>query len=319
MFKPRIVLITLAIASLVSVMAAAQSLPFLTTGNLVVAVEGCGVEGGTCSNNPGGNATGANYPAIGRVTNPSTQQQTSQNVQPAAAAPSTIPPPPPKEILLGQTEDVVVANHGYPEKITMVGGRDIYFYRDLRVNFVNGKVTDVAAIQVNTSPGNTAPPARAPETLDRRISDFKARQEKLLQGSETIVFSGDNVAANAIKVYPFLQGRLNGTETVRLAASSGNGAGMNILFLYKQGEPVRDNLSVYVDHGTGYKEAFRGTYTDNGIHVSRADGELELFIERALTSYHTAGHDEFVLQNNVFLYRLPPHPQDCCGPAFAHH
>ncbi len=101
---------------------------------------------------------------IGRVTSPSTQQQTSKNVrQPGAACwhckardccgpalsptqrPKIPPPPPspaPKEISLGQTEDVVVANLGQPKKIAKIGAKEIYFYKDLKVTFVNGKVTD---------------------------------------------------------------------------------------------------------------------------------------------------------------------------------
>jgi serpin B len=283
---------------------------------------------------------------IARVTNPSTQQQASQNVpQPAEAAPPTVPPPPPlagkppppQKISLGQTEDVVVADLGHPEVIAKVGAKEIYLYRDLKVTFVNGKVTDVAAVQVNTSPDNTvqpsvtvapggAPPTSAPATLDQRIADFKARQEKLLQGSETIVFSRDKAVADAVKAYRFLQGSLNGVETVRLAVSSGKGVGVDILFVNKQGQlvnepgqPARDNLVAYVDDGTGYKEALRDSYTGTAVHVSRADGQVELFIDRTPTSYHAGGHDEFILQNNVFFYRPTPHARDCCGPAFRSH
>lgn len=76
----------------------------------------------------------------------------SQQEPPAAAPPASIPPPPPpadeqapapKTISLGQTKDVVVANFGQPEKIAKVGKKEIYYYKDLKVTFVDGKVTDV--------------------------------------------------------------------------------------------------------------------------------------------------------------------------------
>jgi hypothetical protein len=71
---------------------------------------------------------------------------------PADAAPAPIPPPPPppdqpaappKTISLGQTVDDVVANFGQPTKKAKVGTKEIYYYPDLKVTFVNGKVSDV--------------------------------------------------------------------------------------------------------------------------------------------------------------------------------
>jgi hypothetical protein len=71
---------------------------------------------------------------------------------PADAAPAPIPPPPPppdepaappKTISLGQTVDEVVANFGQPTKKAKVGNKDIYYYPDIKVTFVNGKVSDV--------------------------------------------------------------------------------------------------------------------------------------------------------------------------------
>lgn len=71
---------------------------------------------------------------------------------PPAAAPAAIPPPPPptdeaapapKTISMGQTKDVVVANLGQPQKIAKIGKKEIYYYKDLKVTFVDGKVTDV--------------------------------------------------------------------------------------------------------------------------------------------------------------------------------
>ena len=67
---------------------------------------------------------------------------------PAEAAPAAIepPPPPPADpptVALGQTPDEVVAALGQPVKKAKVGTKEIYFYKDLKVSFVNGKVKDI--------------------------------------------------------------------------------------------------------------------------------------------------------------------------------
>ena len=67
---------------------------------------------------------------------------------PAEAAPAPIapPPPPPADaptVSLGQTPDQVVAELGQPVKKAKVGPKDIYYYKDLKVTFVNGKVKDI--------------------------------------------------------------------------------------------------------------------------------------------------------------------------------
>jgi hypothetical protein len=71
---------------------------------------------------------------------------------PADAAPAPIPPPPPpsdapaappKSISLGQTVDEVVAAFGQPAKKAQLGSKQIFYYKDLKVTFVNGKVSDV--------------------------------------------------------------------------------------------------------------------------------------------------------------------------------
>ncbi len=73
--------------------------------------------------------------------------QTAQTAPPAPIAP---PPPPvdapaaaPKSLSKGQTTDQVVANFGPPEKIIKLGTKQIYVYKDMKVTFVGGKVTDV--------------------------------------------------------------------------------------------------------------------------------------------------------------------------------
>jgi peptidyl-prolyl cis-trans isomerase A (cyclophilin A) len=63
-----------------------------------------------------------------------------------ALAPIEPPPPPPAdptEIAEGQTIDEVAAALGQPLKKAKVGNKEIYYYKDLKVSFVNGKVKDV--------------------------------------------------------------------------------------------------------------------------------------------------------------------------------
>ena len=53
------------------------------------------------------------------------------------------PPPEPQQIEKGQTPDQVKAAIGVPDKIVNLGAKQIYVYKDIKVTFVNGKVTDV--------------------------------------------------------------------------------------------------------------------------------------------------------------------------------
>jgi hypothetical protein len=67
---------------------------------------------------------------------------------PAEAPPPPIeaPPPPPAdpvEIQVGQTPEQVVAALGQPLRKAKTSTKEIYFYKDLKVTFVNGKVKDV--------------------------------------------------------------------------------------------------------------------------------------------------------------------------------
>jgi hypothetical protein len=70
---------------------------------------------------------------------------------PAAALPDVPPPPPPadepaappKTISIGQTPDQVTAAMGQPEKIVKLAKKQIYYYKDLKVIFTDGKVSDV--------------------------------------------------------------------------------------------------------------------------------------------------------------------------------
>jgi hypothetical protein len=69
---------------------------------------------------------------------------------PASLAPIAPPPPPvdappaaPKTIALGQTRDVVIAILGQPQKVVKLGAKEIDIFPDLKVTFVNNKVSDV--------------------------------------------------------------------------------------------------------------------------------------------------------------------------------
>jgi len=75
----------------------------------------------------GGNAQGSD--------NQGGQNQGAQN-QPAEQAP-------PKTIELGETRDQVVEALGQPEKIVNLGNKQIYVYKDIKVTFLGGKVSDV--------------------------------------------------------------------------------------------------------------------------------------------------------------------------------
>jgi len=81
-----------------------------------------------------------------------TIQPADDNGQPAQAAapaftPDTPPPPPsdvpPPTIALGQTTDQVTAALGQPTRTAKVGVKEIFFYKDQKVTFNNGKVSDV--------------------------------------------------------------------------------------------------------------------------------------------------------------------------------
>jgi len=68
------------------------------------------------------------------------QGQPAQQQQDAAPAQPAQPPP---TIQLGQTTDQVVAIMGQPDKIVDLKTKQIYVYKDLKVTFVKGKVSDV--------------------------------------------------------------------------------------------------------------------------------------------------------------------------------
>ena len=53
------------------------------------------------------------------------------------------PEPEPQQIEKGQTPDQVKATLGQPDRIVNFGSKQIFIYKDLKVTFLNGKVSDV--------------------------------------------------------------------------------------------------------------------------------------------------------------------------------
>lgn len=70
------------------------------------------------------------------------QDAQGQPAQQQDAAPAQ-PAQPPPTIQLGQTPDQVIAIMGQPDKIVDLKTKQIYVYKDLKVTFVKGKVSDV--------------------------------------------------------------------------------------------------------------------------------------------------------------------------------
>jgi hypothetical protein len=78
------------------------------------------------------------------------EQPNPEPVAPSSAQAAQPPPPPPQQpqqepvkIGLGQTADQVVASLGQPDKVVDLGSKKIYIYKDLKITFVDGKVSDV--------------------------------------------------------------------------------------------------------------------------------------------------------------------------------
>jgi hypothetical protein len=99
---------------------------------------------------PSEDATGGNQQQQQQAPAPAATPAAAPAPAQAALAPIPPPPPPadepqapPKTLSLGQTKDQVVANFGQPDKIIKLGAKEIYVYKDFKVTFVSGKVTDV--------------------------------------------------------------------------------------------------------------------------------------------------------------------------------
>jgi hypothetical protein len=67
---------------------------------------------------------------------------------PQAPMPDIAPPPPPADappptIAIGQTKDQVTAAFGQPVRLAKLGAKEIFYYKDMKVTFTNGKVSNV--------------------------------------------------------------------------------------------------------------------------------------------------------------------------------
>ncbi len=67
---------------------------------------------------------------------------------PLAPMPDITPPPPPPDtppptVALGQTMDQVTAGFGQPLKVAKLGVKTIFYYKDMKVTFTNGKISNV--------------------------------------------------------------------------------------------------------------------------------------------------------------------------------
>jgi len=82
----------------------------------------------------GGNGNGA--------SNANDEQRRNQAGGGGQAQPQA-PPPEPQQIEKGETPDQVKAVLGQPDKIINFGSKQIFIYKDLKVTFLNGKVSDV--------------------------------------------------------------------------------------------------------------------------------------------------------------------------------
>ncbi len=92
----------------------------------------------------GGSGQGAAAPAgTGGSAQPAAApaEQAQQQFAPIAAPPA--PPAAPRKVALGMTIDQVKSSYGEPANVVDLGGKVIYVYKDLKITFQDGKVSDV--------------------------------------------------------------------------------------------------------------------------------------------------------------------------------
>lgn len=94
------------------------------------------------SNNDQGGNNGGNNNDQGNNQGNNNQQGNNQ-AGGGGQAQQQGPPPEPQQIEKGQTPDQVKAAIGVPDKIVNLGAKQIYVYKDIKVTFLNGKVSDV--------------------------------------------------------------------------------------------------------------------------------------------------------------------------------
>jgi hypothetical protein len=74
---------------------------------------------------------------------PDTPVTTAETPVTTPAAPPDQPPAPPPTVSLGLTIDQVVGMLGQPERLANLGSKKIYSYKDMKITFVGGKVSDI--------------------------------------------------------------------------------------------------------------------------------------------------------------------------------
>jgi hypothetical protein len=90
----------------------------------------------------GGEAPARNQQQVGAAPQQAVPQPAMAPIAPPPPPPDAAPPPP-KTIAVGQTMDQVTETFGQPQKVVKLGAKEIHYYPDMKVTFVNGKVADV--------------------------------------------------------------------------------------------------------------------------------------------------------------------------------
>ncbi|HLY41974.1 MAG TPA: hypothetical protein VKR52_12225 [Terracidiphilus sp.] len=92
-----------------------------------------------------GGDQGGGQPAQAASSAPAPASAPAAPAAPLAAIPPPPPPAdtPPPTISIGQTKDQVTAAFGQPQRAAKIGAKEIYYYKDMKVTFTNGKVSNV--------------------------------------------------------------------------------------------------------------------------------------------------------------------------------
>jgi hypothetical protein len=93
-------------------------------------------------------AIGEVFEVAPQVTAPAPPSSEEMVQQPAQAAQPVEPehpaqPAEPVTIKMGDSTDQVVSSMGQPDRIAKVASREIYFYKDMKITFLSGKVSDI--------------------------------------------------------------------------------------------------------------------------------------------------------------------------------
>jgi hypothetical protein len=77
------------------------------------------------------------------------ESETLNEITPPTSGPSAanVPPPDPSGPALGQSVAAVVASLGQPLRVVELGSKKIYVYKDKKITFADGKVTEIAKVQ----------------------------------------------------------------------------------------------------------------------------------------------------------------------------